>query len=176
MSPPAPKRSIEERIRDYQRLQALYSLPIYRLPAEIILNILDNLDLDDYPAFIVAAMPLLRRCGIAESMTTARLRRLLMEPRRGFYASFAAVADPTNDRYIPRVFRQSILHRLAPREAAFRTLTVMPLRLRGGFERLPVELRLPIFNRLDAVDRVSLVLASFRFSDECIEGLTHEKI
>ena len=170
------RKTDEERVQERQQLIALYSLPLYSLPAELVLHVLSLLDLEDFPTFIVAAMPLMRRCGIVKNMDTPRLRRLLMEPRQGFYASLASVADPTSDRYMPPVFRQFILHRLSPRDAAFRTLTFVPLRLRGGFERLPAELRNAIFSELSPVDKVNLVLACFRFSDEDIEHLTHEKV
>ena len=166
----------EERLRARRQLRELYALPIYRLPAELIIKVLDHLDLEDYPAFIVAAMPLLRQCGFMQDVDTPRLRSLLLQARRGFYASFSAVADPSNRDYMPPVFRHHILHRLSPRDGAFRSLTTIPLRLRGGFERLPAELRNQIFDFLGPDDKMRLVLACYRFSDDDIERLTHEKV
>lgn len=172
----ASRKTSEQRLQVCQQLRTLYALPLYQLPSELVLNVLQRLDIRDYPSMIVAAMPLFRRCGIVRDMNTSRLRRLLLEPRRGLYVSIPSVTDPTNDRYLPPVSRQFVFHPLVPRDEVFRNLTSVTLRLRGGFERLPVELHDAIFDHLGPVDKTSLVLASFRFSDADVELLTHERV
>ena len=80
--PFSPGKTPEQKTQDRHNLMALYNLPIYRLPTEILVQILALVPMEDYPALIVAAMPLLRRCGIASDVTTAQLRALLMASRR----------------------------------------------------------------------------------------------
>lgn len=174
----APKRTPEERLAARERRRALYALPIYQLPAEIMLNILYWLQIGDFPSLIVAAWHLLRHHGIAENILTPRLRLILIEPRRGFYVSLGRAADPSNDddKYIPPDLRHLILNRLTPRDEFFRSFTSVALRLRGGFDRLPAELRDDVFRGLDPADNINVVLACFRFSDQDIEWLTHETV
>ena len=132
-----------------QQLQQLYELPLYRLPAELVVNVLHHVDLEDYPSFIIAAMPLLRRCGIVQDMSTLRLKRLLLGSRTA--GTFNKPLQPVN-------------------------VYAMLKRLRGGFERLPPELCAQIVRKLGPLDRVNLTLSCFRFSDEDIETLIHEKV
>ena len=174
----AAKRSIEERFQAGLQLQALYALPIYQLPAELMLNVVDRLELRDYPALITAAWHLLRHKGIAPTWPTVRLKQILVEPRCGFFSSFEDVIDQSkaDKGYLPSNLRKPILHHLAPRPAFFTTFTNVGFRLRGGFERLPNELRDAIFRHFDAVTNVLVALACFRFSDRDIQWLTHEKV
>ena len=60
-----------------QELSSLYGLPIYSLPPELILKIVDELDLIEFPAMIIAMFHLLRHHGIAPSMPTIDLKIFL---------------------------------------------------------------------------------------------------
>lgn len=173
------RKSIEERFQAGLRLQALYALPIYQLPAELMLNILDRIEFRDYPPIITAVWHLLRHKGIAPTWPTIRLKQILVEPRCGFYSSFEDVIDRSkqDEGYLPFNLRKLILHRLAPsRPSFFATFTNMGLRLRGGFERLPIELRDAIFRHFDPTTSILVTLACFRFSDRDIQWLTHERV
>ena len=174
----AARKSIEERFQAGLQLQALYALPIYQLPAELMLNILDRVELRDYPPLITATWHLLRHKGIAPTWPTIQLKRILVEPRCGFYGSFEDVIDQSreDEGYLPFNVRKNILQHLAPGPSFFTTFTNVGLRLRGGFERLPTELREAIFRHFDPVTNVIVALACFRFSDRDIEWLTHEKV
>ena len=172
------RKSIEERFQAGLQLQALYALPIYQLPAELMLNILDRVELRDYPSLITATWHLLRHKGIAPTWPTTRLKQILVEPRCGFFGSFEDVVDQSkaDEAYLPFDLRKLILHHLAPRPAFFTHFTDVELRLRGGFELLPNELRDAIFRHFDPATSIFVALACFRFSDRDIEWLTHEKV
>ena len=174
----AARKSVEERFQAGLRLQALYALPIYQLPAEIMLNILDRVELRDYPPLITATWHLLRHKGIAPTWPTVRLKQILVEPRCGFYSSIEDVIDQSkeDEGYLPVNLRKLILHHLAPRPSFFATFTNVGLRLRGGFEYLPTELRDAIFRYFDPATKVLVALACYRFSDRDIQWLTHEKV
>ena len=167
---------IEERFQAGLQLQALYDLPIYQLPAETMLNVLNRLDLQDYPALIAAAWHLLRHHDIAPSIPTPKLKWILVEPRRGFYTSLEHATDYSRERSLPAVVRKQMFSRLAPGPSFFMTFTNVGARLRGGFERLPPELKDLIFSKLDPATKVNVALASYRFSDHDIEWLTHEEV
>ena len=169
----APRRPAKERRAASQKLAALYALPIYTLPPELIMNVLQRLDLNDFPALLSGLMPLLRRCGIVHGMSTPRLQRLLIEPRRGFYGSLSRAIDPGNDEYLPSIVRRCIIHRLSPRDEFFRHFTDMPSRL---FPRLPCELRHQVLSKLGPNENINVALASFRFSDDDIERLTGDSV
>lgn len=64
----------------FQQLQALYKLPIYSLPPELILNILNMLSAVEFASFTFAAYHLMRRHGIAPAFTTQRIIALLSPP------------------------------------------------------------------------------------------------
>lgn len=69
-----------------RQLQALYRLPIYRLPPELILNILNMLGVVDFSSFTFAAFHLMRRHGIAPDFTTERIVTLLSPSPSGQFA------------------------------------------------------------------------------------------
>ena len=167
---------IEERFQAGLQLQALYDLPIYQLPAETMLNVLNRLDLQDYPALIAAAWHLLRHHDIAPSIPTTKLKWILVEPRRGFYTSLEHATDYSRERSLPAVLRKQMFSRLAPGPSFFTTFTNVGGRLRGGLERLPPEIKDLIFSKLDPATKVSVALAGYRFSDRDIEWLTHEEV
>jgi len=62
---------------NFQQLQALYKLPIYSLPPELIVNILSMLSAVEFCSFTFAAFHLMRRHGIAPAFTTGRIVALL---------------------------------------------------------------------------------------------------
>ena len=167
---------IEERFQASVRLLKLYTLPIYRLPAEILLNVLNRLNVQDYPALIAAAWHLLRHHGIAPSIATPKLHWILVEPRRGFYTSFEHATGYSREKSLPAAVRKQMFSRLAPGPSFFRTFTDVGVRLRGGFELLPPELKDLIFSKLDPATKVNVALAGYRFSDRDIEWLTHKEV
>ncbi|MCJ1363891.1 hypothetical protein MMC16_003000 [Acarospora aff. strigata] len=72
----------------FQQLQALYRLPIYTLPPELVLNILNMLTVAEFSSFTFAAFHLMRRHGIAPAFSTERIVTLLSPPPpRGLAAS-----------------------------------------------------------------------------------------
>ena len=66
-----------QRLERKQQLSSLYALPIYSLPPELILKIVDELDLIEFPAMIIAMFHLLCHHGIASSMPTIDLKIFL---------------------------------------------------------------------------------------------------
>ena len=174
--PPLPRKTNEDMTIACQQLQALQALPLYQLPTELVLQVLQLLEVSDYPAIISATLPLLRRCNIVQNMSTARLRLLLMDNRRGFFTSLSQITDRESEVHIPPVFEGSILDRLSPTGVFFPHLANVPKRLRGDFNRLPIELNILIFQQLSTLDKISLVLACYRFSDDEIESMTHQKV
>ena len=66
-----------QRLERKEQLSSLYALPIYTLPPELILKIVDELDLIEFPAMIIAMFHLLRHHGIAPSMPTIDLKIFL---------------------------------------------------------------------------------------------------
>lgn len=61
----------------FQQLQALYKLPIYSLPPELILDILSMLSAVEFSSFTFAAYHLMRCHGIAPAFSTERIVALL---------------------------------------------------------------------------------------------------
>lgn len=64
-----------------QQLLALYGLPLYSLPTELILLILSFLELAEYPTIISAAHHLLYARGLMPYLPAPRLQRLLARLR-----------------------------------------------------------------------------------------------
>ena len=171
-----PRKTPEERLQARQNLRALYALPIYRLPTELIVNILNILSLADFPPLVTAAWHLLRFRGIAPAILTPRLTDILVEARPGFYGSVENATDASNQEYLPPELRRLILNRLAPRPPFFSYFTSIGERLRGGFEFLPTEIRDSIFRLLDPATSINVTLACYRFSNRDIEWLTHKHV
>ncbi len=166
--PPSPRREANEVSEAYQQLQALEAMPIYRLPAELVLQVLEDLTFKDYPAFISATLPILRRCNIVQNMSTGRLRSLLIRRRHGLFTTDPSLQDPRTD---------SLSLSSAMDRALVPNLSAMALRWRGnGFDGLPNELKSLIIQELGPIDKISLVLAWHRFPDSDIESMTHEEI
>ena len=165
-----PLETADDRLSASLSLLSLSSLPIYQLPPEILLNIIDRLTVDDYPALIPSLWHLLRRHGIAPSFPTLRLKQILIWPRMGFYDTYqhATSANPevyhrgcccagqgggsssgssnhthVSEAFIPRQMRPPILHRLSPSRESFwhENFTDVRSRLRGGFQKLPREIQ-----------------------------------
>lgn len=66
-----------QRAQRWQQLHTLYNLPMYSLPPELILVVLNHLDLDDYPSMIAATWHLLQHHGIIPRMSTPNLKRIV---------------------------------------------------------------------------------------------------
>ena len=109
----AHRQSLERK----QQLRTLYDLPIYRLPPELILKIVDQLDLIEFPAMIIAMFHLLRHHGIAPSMPTVDLKVFLkcsnFRPR-----AYDTVTDTNSQgfRRLPIEVRLQIYRHLCPRD------------------------------------------------------------
>ena len=171
-----PRKTAEERSQARQQLRALYALPIYQLPAEIMLNILNRLELNDFPSLVPATWHLLRHHGIAPSILTPRLTSILEEARPGLFSSVENATDCSSNEYLPLDLRRLVISHLAPRDQFFRSFTNIGLRFGGGFELLPMELRDNIFSHFDPTTNINVALACFRFSNRDIKWLTHEEV
>lgn len=165
----------DDTITPHHQLRILQTLPLYQLPTELVLQVLRNLDLDDYPAIISATLHLLRRCNIVQNMPTSRLRSLLMVNRYSFDESFSSLAAHQCDTYLAEVRRQPIQH-IPPMDNSILYLNPSSSEWRGDFDKLPYELRSLIVLQLGTLDKINLVLACCRFTDDDIEQMTHEKV
>lgn len=171
----APERAVDDRITCWQQLHVLQAPPLYQLPTELVLQVLQNLNLDDYPAVISAVLPLLRRCNIVQNMSTSRLRSLLLGHRVDSVEPLPRIPSHKFASYLPTGLHDSARDHLSPFRYPF-LLPNIPFRLRGDFDKLPYELKIIIILQLDILDKISLVLACYTFSDEDIERMTHEKV
>ena len=164
--PPSPRRENNGPSVEYRQLRALEALPLYQLPAELVLLLLSNLTFKDYPAFISATLPLLRRRNIVQNMSTERLRSLLIRRRHGLFTTAPSLEDRrTNGLSLS----ENVDRALVPKMCA------MALRWRGvGFDGLPNELKGLIIQNLGPIDKITIVLAWHRFPDRDIESMTHE--
>ncbi len=170
---------IEQRLQAGLQLQALHALPVYQLPAEMWLSILNRLELRAYPSLIAATWHLLRHHGIAPSYSTQQLKTILIGPRRGFFGFVEHAVDYSRDEhhgFLNCAFRRLLIAKLAPRSEFFRRFTDVTLRMRGGFERLPPELRDSIHGHFDIETNINVALACYRFSDQDIMWMTHEEV
>ncbi|KAI4260778.1 MAG: hypothetical protein L6R42_003906 [Xanthoria sp. 1 TBL-2021] len=64
-----------ERARRYKEFM---EIPICRLPAEMLLNILEHIDLISFPAFLIASLHVLRAGGVAPAYPSAMLQIMLL--------------------------------------------------------------------------------------------------
>ena len=175
----AREAEIDERLNAGLQLQSLHALPVYQLPPELWLNILSRLELRAYPSLVAATWHLLRHYGIVPSYSTQQLKTILVEPRRGFFGSVEYAVDRSRDEnhgFLDRTFRRLLITKLAPRPEFFRSFTDVNSRLRGGFERLPSELRDNIYNHFDIATNINVALACYRFSNQDIMWMTHEDV
>lgn len=60
-----------------QQLRSLYALPLYSLPPELVLVILNRLNLDDYPSIVAATYHLLQHHGLAPRLSEPDLQRIV---------------------------------------------------------------------------------------------------
>ena len=161
--PPTLGRESRDESTTFAQLRALEALPLYRLPTELVLQVLQNLTFKDYPAFISATLPLLRRCRLIQNMSTRRLRWLLTRRRNGFV------------RTLPRLGNSGIQsHSFGPPVPDFSAMALT--RRASGFHGLPNELQALVIQNLGTVDKINLVLAWHKFSDSDIERMTWERI
>lgn len=67
----------------HNAMMSLAQCPLYLLPAELILNVLDRVDVLDLPAFVCAIFSLLRHHGIAPPASpreVSAMRRVNIDP------------------------------------------------------------------------------------------------
>lgn len=112
------------------KLLALYANPLYSLPTELMLAILERLDLSEYAALMVAAYHLLVHHGLAPWIDSIQLGAL-MDGCRGFHDCFRCKGSP--------------LFLLRP--------------VRCSIQFLPAELRLEIQKYLNPQDKINYVIA-----------------
>ena len=120
----------------FQQLQALYKIPLYSLPPELILNILNMLSAVEFSSFTFAAFHLMRRHGIAPAFTTERIMTLLSPPPSGQFAASSGLL-----RSLPTELVLDLMHQLDITDTInflfanyqlLRDRNIAPWPLRGG--------------------------------------------
>ncbi|KAL8773851.1 MAG: hypothetical protein Q9209_001281 [Squamulea sp. 1 TL-2023] len=86
--------------------------PICRLPPEMLMNILERIDLVNFPAFMIATHHILRMRGIVPSYPSAMLHLLLLRKEEGVSQSASLQTMPQElllaiDITLDRVYGQS---------------------------------------------------------------------
>ena len=106
---PTPRNQTEHADERFEASRAylnLMSLPIYQLPAEILVHILGLISISDYPALIPGFWHLLRKKGIAATVDTPSLKSLLLWPRMGFFRGHEDAKRKDNGpNFIPKEVR-----------------------------------------------------------------------
>ncbi|KAL9026852.1 MAG: hypothetical protein Q9196_004543 [Gyalolechia fulgens] len=77
-----------------QKYQELQETPIYRLPAELIVNICERVDLVDFPAFLIATYHLLRIRGVIPPYPSLMLKTMLLQVEAGVNHSASLLSMP----------------------------------------------------------------------------------
>ncbi|KAL8709821.1 MAG: hypothetical protein Q9220_005437 [cf. Caloplaca sp. 1 TL-2023] len=71
------------RLARVQQFEELQKLPIYRMPAELLSNILDRVDLVNFPSLMIAMYHLLRVKGFIPAYPTEMVKMLLLREEDG---------------------------------------------------------------------------------------------
>ncbi|KAI4242484.1 MAG: hypothetical protein L6R40_004038 [Gallowayella cf. fulva] len=66
-----------------EQFKKLHQTPIFRLPTEMLVNIVDRVDLVNFPNFLIACFHLFRQRGIVPSYPTEMLQTLLLREEEG---------------------------------------------------------------------------------------------
>lgn len=66
-----------------QKYEDLKKTPIYRLPAELVVNICERVDLVNFPAFLIATYHLLRIRGVIPAYPSVMLKTMLLQEEVG---------------------------------------------------------------------------------------------
>ncbi|KAI4185465.1 MAG: hypothetical protein L6R41_004134 [Letrouitia leprolyta] len=77
-----------------EKYETLRKTPIYRLPAELIVNICERVDLVNFPAFLIATYHLLRIRGVIPGYPSTMLKVLLLQEEAGATQSASLTAMP----------------------------------------------------------------------------------
>lgn len=77
-----------------QKYEALQKTPIYRLPAELVVNICERVDLVNFPAFLIATYHLLRMRGVIPAYPSTMLKTMLLQEEAGAPQSASLAAMP----------------------------------------------------------------------------------
>ena len=80
--------------RVHQAVERQNQWALYRLPAELLLNILDRLDILEFPSVISAMFPLLRHHGIAPPILAAERSAMRSAAARGRVRQHAIPSHP----------------------------------------------------------------------------------
>lgn len=76
-------RCTAQRVERAQQQKELMATPLYRLPAELLINIVDRVDLVNFPALMIAIFHLLRKRGIVPTYPTDMLQLVLLRQGDG---------------------------------------------------------------------------------------------
>ncbi|KAL8959835.1 MAG: hypothetical protein Q9193_003366 [Seirophora villosa] len=85
---PSSTENKAQRVEQAQKYHELMQTPIYRLPAELVVNICERVDLVNWPAFMVATFHLLRFRGVIPPYTTSFLKKLLLRKEKALSTAF----------------------------------------------------------------------------------------
>ncbi|KAL9579173.1 MAG: hypothetical protein Q9212_005262 [Teloschistes hypoglaucus] len=118
-----------------QQVKDLANSPLHRLPTEILVNIIDRIDLVNFPAFMIGAYHLLRNRSIVPSYPSRMLKNLLLSE---------ATAGDRDDLSS------------------------------ASLAAMPQELILAIGQTLKTHEKVHMILATYRMTDEEIYIITHK--
>ncbi|KAL9012931.1 MAG: hypothetical protein Q9173_002343 [Seirophora scorigena] len=79
---PSSTENKAQRVEQAQKYHELMKTPIYRLPAELVVNICERVDLVNWPAFMVATFHLLRFRGVIPPYPTSFLKENLLREEK----------------------------------------------------------------------------------------------
>ncbi|KAL8922009.1 MAG: hypothetical protein Q9208_005463 [Pyrenodesmia sp. 3 TL-2023] len=71
------------RLKTADRYQKLLKTPVYRLPAELIVNICERVDMVNFASFMIATYHLLRLRGVIPAYPSAMLQTMLLREEDG---------------------------------------------------------------------------------------------
>ncbi|KAI4247376.1 MAG: hypothetical protein LQ352_006171 [Teloschistes flavicans] len=117
-----------------QQMKELAKSPLYRLPTEILMNVVERIDLVNFPPFLIGAFHLLRQRGLVPNYPSKMLKIVLLPEEK---------------------------------EADKEELSSASL------ASMPSELILAIGQTLSTHEKIHLILATYRMSDEEIKIITH---
>ncbi|KAL8769595.1 MAG: hypothetical protein Q9203_005341 [Teloschistes exilis] len=118
-----------------QQVKELANSPLHRLPTEILVNIIDRIDLVNFPPFLIGAYHLLRNRCIVPSYPSRMLKTILLAEAK------AGDRDDLSS---------------------------------AGLASMPQELILAIGQTLKTHEKIHMILATYRMSDEEIYIITHK--
>ena len=144
-----------ERKRQHDRL---FATGLYRLPTEVLLNIIDRIDMLSFPALLIAIFHLMQYRGIAPVLPSTYLYKLLLRQPQCSLPS-APSSPATSESTV-----SSNVEPIASTAASEAPKCLVDL---------PGELRVAISRTLSSQEKACYVLAVCRMRKCDIESLTH---